>query len=136
MKPKLLLTLLVLSAIILTACTACTPACEDIEWVLESYGEEGNLQPALEGNEPTTKFDSAEGQVTGSTGCNHYFGAYEINKDKLSIGPMAQTEMWCEGLMDQEQECLTILQAAESYQITGGKLEISSGANRLIFKRK
>jgi len=136
MKPKLLLTLLVLSAIILTACGTTTATFEDIEWVLESYGEKGNLKPALENSEPTAEFDSAEGRVTGSTGCNNYFGSYEINKDNLSIGPTGHTEMWCEGLMEQEQEYLTILQAAESYQITDGKLEISSSANLLLFKRR
>ena len=136
MKFKLLLALLVLSLLVLTACTTGTSACEDIDWVLESYGEEGYLKLALEGNEPTARFDSAEGEVTGSAGCNHYFGAYEINGDKLSIGAVGHTEMWCEGLMDQEQEYLAILQAAESYQITGDKLEISSGANLLLFKRR
>ena len=136
MKLKLLLTLLVLSVLSLAACTTTVPAFEDIEWVLESYGEKGNLQPALEGSEPTAKFDSTEGQVSGSAACNHYFGGYEINKDKLSFGPVASTEMWCEGKMDQEDEFLKILQTAETYQVKDGKLQITSGNKLLIFKRK
>ena len=135
MKLKLLLTLLALSVIGLTACTT-APAFEDIDWVLESYGEKGNLQPAMEGSEPTAKFDSAECQVGGTAGCNRYFSGYKITKDKLSIGPVGHTEMWCEGQMDQEDEFLKILQAAESYQVKDSKLQITSGNKLLIFKQK
>ena len=133
---KLLLTLLVVSVISLTACTTATPAFEDIEWVLESYGEKGNLQPVLEDSEITATFDSTEGEVAGSAGCNHYFGGYEASRGKLTMGLIASTEMWCEGLMDQEQEYLKILGAAETYEIQDGKLQISSGVNLLIFKRR
>ena len=135
MKLKLLLTLLVLSVISLTACTA-TPAFENIDWVLESYGEKGNLQPAIEGSEPTAKFDSAEGQVAGSAGCNRYFAGYEVDNTKLSISQPGSTMMYCEGKMDQEQEFLKILQAAGSYQVKDGKLQITSGNKILIFKQK
>lgn len=63
---KLILSLLLLCAIGLTACEVTPSAFEDIEWVLESYGEKGNLQPVLEGRDVTIKFDSAEGQLSGS----------------------------------------------------------------------
>jgi len=60
----------------------------------------------------TATFDSTKGQVTGSAGCNTYFGSYDANKSKLTIGVIAATEMYClepEGVMDQEQEYLKIL---------------------------
>ena len=133
---KLLLTLLVLSVISLTACTTATPAFEDIEWVLESYCEKGNLQPVLGDSEITATFDSIEDKVAGSAGCNRYFGGYETSRGKLTMGLIASTEMWCEGLMDQEQEYLKILGATETYQIEDGKLHVSSGDKLLIFKRK
>jgi len=133
---KLLLTLLVLSVISLAACTTATPAFEDIEWVLESYGEKGNLQPVLENSEITATFDSIEDKVAGSAGCNRYFGGYETSRGKLTMGLIASTEMWCEGLMDQEQAYLKILGATETCQIEDGKLHVSSGDKLLIFKRK
>ncbi len=136
MKMRLLLTLLVLSVISLPACTTTTPAFEDIEWVLESYGEQGNLQPVLEDSEISATFDSTEDKVAGSAGCNRYFGGYETSRGKLTMGLIASTEMWCEGLMDQEQEYLKILGAAETYQIEDGKLQISSSEKLLIFKRR
>ncbi len=110
---------------------------EDITWILESYGEPENLQTVLEGTEVTALFDSAEGQVIGSAGANHYFGAYQISKNKLPIQEIAHTEMYRldpEGVMEQEEYYLTTLQAAESYEISAGKLQITSGNQVLIFR--
>jgi len=111
---------------------------EDKTWVLESYGEPGNLKDVLQDTEITATFDSDEGQVTGSAGCNHYFGAYEAGKEDLSIpGPIGATEMYCaepEGVMNQEQEYLATLQLAESYEIDGDELIIQCGNQDLIFE--
>ncbi len=110
---------------------------EDITWILESYGEPESLQIVLEGTEITALFDSAESQVTGSAGANHYFGSYQISKDKLSIQEIAHTEMYRldpEGVMEQEDYYLKTLQSAESYEIEDGKLQITSGNQVLIFR--
>ncbi len=108
---------------------------EDKKWVLESYGEQGNLQAVLEGTEITAIFDSSQGQVQGTAGCNTYFADYMVNNN-LSILQIAYTEMYClepEGVMEQEQEYLKILQSAESYEIEGGRLRITCGAEVLVF---
>ena len=89
---------------------------EDTKWVLESYGKRGNLQAVLEGSEITAIFDSAEGQVHGFAGCNTYFGNYHITNNKLSIYEISYTEMYClepEGVMEQEEQYLKALRAAE-----------------------
>ena len=135
----LLLTLLVLITIGLTACTGKTEAMalENTPWVLESYGEQGNLQAILEGSEITAIFDSAEGKVKGSAGCNNYFAGYEIKNNELSISDAGSTMMFCgepKGVMDQEQQYLALLGGAESFQIQGSQLRIlSSGDQVLIF---
>ena len=112
---------------------------EDVAWVLESYGEPGNLKTVIIDTEITAEFVSTEDTVKGSAGCNHYFGGYEIKDSQLSIpGPIAVTEMYCmepPGVMDQEQEYLAILQLAESYEINGEELQINCGKQVLIFKR-
>ncbi len=110
---------------------------EDITWILEFYGEPESLQTVLEGTEITALFDSAEGQVTGSAGANNYSGAYQISKNKLSIQEIAHTEMYRldpEGIMEQEEQYLRALTAAESYEISVGKLQITSGNQVLIFR--
>lgn len=139
LKRKLCLGIIILSLLVLItgACAGKAGKFEDIKWVLESYGESGNLQAVLEGTQITATFESAERQITGSAGCNSYFGAYEINGNKLMIGPVGSTEMYCmepEGVMDQETEYLKALQAASNYEIVDGKLRIYSEEYVLLFR--
>jgi heat shock protein HslJ len=104
--------------------------------VLESYGEQGNLQAVLAGTRVTATFDSAEDEVTGSAGCNTYFGDYQISGNDLSIPMIANTEMYClepEGVMEQENRYLSAMRAAENYQIQNGKLRITAGSRVLVF---
>jgi len=112
---------------------------EDTMWILEAYGKPGNLRAVLEGSEITAIFDSAEGQVNGSAGCNSYFGGYQVNNDKLAILDLAHTERAClepEGVMEQENQYLKILRAVVSYQVQDGELQINSGDKILIYGAK
>jgi len=108
---------------------------EDTTWVLESYGEKGNMQAVLEDTEITIEFKSAESNFSGSGGCNNYFGSYEINKNELTIKPpIGATEMACpEPIMDQEQEYLKLLETTETFQIQNVKLIISCSGNKGLF---
>ena len=121
-----------------TDSTITTSDLEGNTWVLESYGEPGNLKDVLTDTEITAEFVSSEGAVRGSAGCNSYFGSYEMEDSQLSVpGPIAATEMYCmepEGAMEQEQEYLAVLQLAESYEIDGNELQIDCGSQVLIFK--
>ncbi|UCD10167.1 MAG: META domain-containing protein [Dehalococcoidales bacterium] len=133
------LLLIVLMVALILAFTGCGSSSadeiEDTKWVLESYGDRDNPQDVIEGTEITATFNSEDNQVTGSAGCNHYFGGYEIN-DGLSVDMLAHTEMWCEepeGRMDQETEYLTILQAAQSYTVKDSTLTIDCGDDVLIY---
>jgi len=120
----------------LAGCGGQTAGFEDVKWELESYGETGNPQPVIEGTTITATFDSEKRQVSGSAGCNTYFGDYEID-DGLTVSMLANTEMYCmdpEGVMDQEKEYLDTLQQAKSYKVGADRLEINCGDNTLVFK--
>ena len=123
-----LLLVFLLVTIGLTACEGEIAAIENTTWVLSRYGtQEVNLQAVIEGTEITATFNSKDNQVTGSAGCNTYFGDYQINKKELSISMLAWTEMAClepEGVMEQEQQYLSALQSAESYTIEESELII------------
>jgi len=113
-------------------------ALEGTLWTLVAYGDPSDPQAVLEGSEITAEFDSAEGRVHGSAGCNSYFGAYEVDGDSLTVGPVGSTEMYCaapENVMDQETAYLAALQSAASYQIVGNQLQIANadGATVLTF---
>ena len=135
--PILVLGILALSIV---GCVGTTPTptsgLEDTKWILESYGEPGNLQAVLEGTEITATFESTKSQVRGSAGCNTYFADYKINGNKLSISQMAYTEIGClepEGILEQEQEYLQTLLAAESFQLQNEELQIDCGGQILTY---
>jgi len=113
------------------------PVLEDIKWLLKSYGEQGNLKDIIKGTEITATFYSSEGQVGGSAGCNIYGGRYQIKDSTLSISEVVSTEMACllpEGVMEQEQEFLSLLANAQSFQADDTTLTIfCSGGLQLYF---
>jgi uncharacterized lipoprotein YbaY len=110
---------------------------EDAVWVLESYGERGDLKAVLDATEITAEFKSEDGQVGGSAGCNRYFGDYELDGGSLSVGLLASTAMACpEAIMEQEQAYIEALQAAESYRVEGDELRIDGGGLELVFRRQ
>ena len=136
MKMKILVMLLLSSMIGLASCSYGS-SIEDTDWVLQSYGEFGNLKDVLTDTEITAEFVSSEGTVEGSAGCNSYSGSYEVKDSQLSIpGPIAATEMYCqepEGVMEQERQYLELLQAAESYSVEDGELQINCGGQVLVY---
>jgi len=134
-----LLVVLLSPTIVLSSCGTDVneSALVDRVWTLETYGEPDNVKSVLKDTEITITFDSGKGSMTGSAGCNSYFGEYEVKANRLSIpGPIAATEMAClepEGVMEQETLYLTILKSAKSYQIQGNELRIDCGDQVLIY---
>ena len=98
---------------------------EEALWKLDSYlNSQGDLVSVLPDTEVTAKFQ--EDQVTGTAGCNRYFGSYESIGDSLTVGVIGVTEMYCspETLMAQEGEYLAALQNAASFRIMDGQLQV------------
>ena len=94
-------------------------------WQMISYMEaDGTTVPALNATNVTAVF-GMDGQVTGSAGCNNYFGTYSTEGETISVGPLGLTMMYCEspeGVMDQESGYLAALENVSSYQISGNNL--------------
>jgi len=112
------------------------PMLEDTKWFLRSYGEQGNLKDIIEGTEITATFNSSEGQVGGSAGCNIYGGRYQIIGSTLSISEIYFTEMACmspEGVMEQEQEFLSMLSNAQSFQADDTTLTIFCSVGQQLY---
>ncbi|MGD8466818.1 MAG: META domain-containing protein, partial [Anaerolineae bacterium] len=110
-----------------------TRSLEGANWVLESYlGERGELTAVLSDSTITAHF--REGQVQGNAGCNSYFGSYERDGDRLTFGPLAMTEMYCQpqALMDQEGAYLSVLASAGSYQIADDRLQMYDDNGELV----
>jgi heat shock protein HslJ len=80
-----------------------------------------------------------DGRLNGNAGCNTYNGAYEASGKALTVGPLVSTQMACiapEGIAEQEQQYLTALQNAATYEIAGDTLTIrdASGAMQVVAK--
>ena len=137
---KKLAVFLCLLFIVLTAvaCGAPGSALERNWWSLDSYGEQNEPEHMLDGTMITMKFDQAKGEVSGSGGCNTYFASYEIDGSSLSISNLAWTEMAClspSGVMEQEQEFLSLLADAGSFKIDDDSLTITcSNGKQMHFK--
>ena len=74
--------------------------------------------------------------MSGSAGCNRYFGRARAESGRLSVGPLGSTMMACaQDVMDQEMLYLASLQAATSYAIEGSELRLgpSAGQVTLVF---
>jgi heat shock protein HslJ len=74
---------------------------------------------ALTGTEVTAMF-GADGNLTGTAGCNQYRTGFNVDGNNITIEPAATTRMLCsepEGIMDQEAEFLRALESAATYKI-------------------
>ncbi|MBO6556599.1 MAG: META domain-containing protein [Pseudomonadales bacterium] len=60
----------------------------------------------------TVKFERDSGQISGSSGCNRFFGNYSFTKSRLNIEALASSRRLCvPALMNQEQRLLTALES-------------------------
>jgi heat shock protein HslJ len=115
------------------------PALVGTEWVAIGINNgRGGVAGALAGVEVTATFDD-DGRVTGSGGCNRFFGPYALEGAALSIGPMASTRMAClepEGVGEQEVAYLAALGRVASWSIREGRLELraADGALQVDFR--
>ena len=101
---------------------------EGTPWLLESFlSTNGELENVLPDTLITAEFENE--QISGSTGCNQYFGAYVSEEDTLSVTVIGFTEMYCspEEVMEQEGQYLTALESATSYHVSADRLEIFTG---------
>jgi heat shock protein HslJ len=112
--------------LVLGACAVAVPGTggdtlDGTSWELMTYGE---TKP-IPGTTITATFE--DGRVTGSAGCNTYFGSYQVDGDRIRVGDMAMTEMAClepEGAMEQELVFAELMRGAQSFRLADGQLEI------------
>jgi len=97
----------------------------DTAWQVQSYNNgRGGVVTSLQNTQLTATFD-AQGNISGSAGCNSYRGTYIVAGTQLSIGPLATTRMACpEPVMQQENEFLAALGATGQYSIAGDRLTL------------
>ncbi|MBX8813432.1 META domain-containing protein [Ochrobactrum sp. MR34] len=91
---------------------------ENHEWLTEDIRGAGVIDFAQ-----TTLSISPSGEVSGSGGCNRYFGKATITGEALNFGTIGSTFMQCPpALMDQETKFLDVLKQTRQFSINNGKL--------------
>ncbi|HXW98520.1 MAG TPA: META domain-containing protein [Methanomicrobiales archaeon] len=106
------------------------------KWVLDSMASgTGGVTSVLVGTQVDAAFAS-DGTLSGSGGCNLYFGRYTVSGTSLSVGAVVATKKSCAtpaGIMDQEQAFLSDLGRVAGYSIDGNELVLSdAGGNTLL----
>lgn len=98
---------------------------EDTPWGLKFMVNSEDIGAVLPFSEVTAVF--ADGQVTGSGGCNTYSAPYTRDGSNLTIGAIAVTEMQCSepaGVMEQEAAFLANLAEVAAIEQVGGVLTL------------
>jgi heat shock protein HslJ len=133
-----ILALAALGAVAITGCNAIGAAqggqLDGVSWQLSTYLVEGTAVPVPDEVAATATF--AEGQVSGSNGCNGYSGPYVASGSTLTVGPLASTLMGCGPVQSAlETAFMTLFQQTGSYTSTSTELILydASGARTMTF---
>ena len=93
------------------------------DWTVTALRTANAVSSPLAGSELTLAF--ADGQATGSGGCNNIFGGFTVDGQQLTIGPMGATRMACEPpIMQQEKDYLAALDATRTFSSTSSMLTL------------
>lgn len=119
-----------ISGLVAAACASNAPiaALADTRWTVASI----NGEPVAE-RAPTIEFSGD--RISGSGGCNRYFGGYEVTgAETIVIRGLGATEMACSPteIMAREQTYLTALDAVRAYRREGDQLTLSAVAGPTI----
>jgi heat shock protein HslJ len=78
---------------------------------------------------PHLRFEPDSGRVTGSTGCNHLAGRYELSGARLRLSQLISTKRACveDARMRQETRFLAALEAADRHRLAGDTLALYAG---------
>ena len=100
------------------------PVLPEGEYVVTEVTEDGRPHPLVEGSHMTIRL--RKGNVAVRAGCNHLFGDYELEGDRLTVGPIGGTEMGCpKPLMEQDVWIVGVL--SEPLTVAENPLTLTSG---------
>ena len=108
-------------------------------WTLDSLYTADAVSSVIAGTTITAVFGE-DGRVSGSAGCNNYFGSYTVTESSLSTSSIGSTRMNCPGtgIMQQENTYLASLGRTAGFSISGNRLSLADmhGATLLTFTKE
>lgn len=113
-----------------TVVTIEAPDLSGTTWRVDAIRQWG----VVDGSNITLQFE-AENRISGSTGCNRYFGGAAYGTEEFIVSGTGSTRMACgPALMQQESQFLTALQDARRYEIDGAFLLLFNGTGERRLK--
>lgn len=92
-------------------------ALEGGPWLLLELNSAVVQLPAGE-RQPHLLFQRQERRVTGYSGCNEFFGSYDLKGDALTFGPLGMTRRFCADVAGEvEQAFLSVLSKARGWRV-------------------
>ena len=87
-------------------------------WQFTAYGAQPAITPVLAGTAVTLNFNTQSSRVTGSGGCNEYFGDCLVEGNSITITNLGATKKACAdppSIMIQENTYFELLGKAEHF---------------------
>jgi heat shock protein HslJ len=115
-----------------TQAPASSEALPGSSWIVTGYNNGKGAVVSTTAGTVLTAIFGTDGVLSGNSGCNTYSASYQLDGDKITIGPAMTTRMACDqAAMDQEQQYLAALSTAAMYRIDGNKLELRTADGAL-----
>jgi hypothetical protein len=107
---------------------------EDTSWILRAFAQQANMDALLAFNQVSAHFNSQDGTISGSTGCNRYFSSYTLEGNQISLdNPVATTRMACrEPQTMLEQTYLEALEKVAGYQMVCNAMELLDAEGNVL----
>ena len=100
------------------------PSLTETQWnLIELNGNPVGVRPTE--TQPYIYLQVQGDRLSGSGGCNRFFGSFDLSGSSLQFHSVAQTMMACPGAtLQREPELLETLKLVTSYQISGNILQL------------
>jgi heat shock protein HslJ len=103
------------------------PSLRETQWNLTELDGNPVTVTAADG-QPYIYLQEQGDRLSGSGGCNRFFGSYDLSGSSLEFHSVAQTLMACAGAsMGREPALMEALKLTTSYQISEGVLQLKVG---------
>ena len=107
----------------------------ETRWQIRSVRSVGRLVPTIDGRSPAELTFLGDGRFAGSTGCNRFFGQFEVVDGGLEAGPVGVTMMMCpEDLMTQERAVLAAIETTTTIARSDGLLHFLDATGTTVLE--
>jgi heat shock protein HslJ len=74
-------------------------------------------------------------RISASVGCNGMGGDWKTKGNRIETGPFISTQMYCDGLMDQEAALGALFAAKPTFALQGNRLTLTGGGHTVELAR-